>query len=250
MNYGYSDFTSSAGRTDIRDLVFSSAINPATSNPQNFYIEGSYDISEWKLKSVCIPLSFYLIREGINDKLFIEEAGEDGLDMEITLSEGNYTPNQMVAFLKNRLDAISENIYDVHYVPQLGKLHISCPNEFRVLKSSTASHELGIKNDSEFSTEWWADEIADFSGPSMIHVACQQLGTKQDLVGSNQRILASIPITAPPGGIEVYREGDSDFYKVSSHLSNIEFKFLDDHLRPLKLENANTVIVLTVKVKI
>ena len=249
MNVGYSDFTGNSYQTDIRDLVFSSAINPSHDNPQSFYIEGLYNVVEWKLKSITIPLSFYLIRQGINDTISIQE--EDGDIVDIVIEQGNYTPSVMAVVLRTALNSSSTHEYTVDYEPIQGKFIIeSDDTQFRIFKSSTIAYEIGISQDSEYANQWVAPAIADFSGPSMIHLACSQLGTKSDLVGSQLKILASVPISNPPGGVEVYREGDSDFYKVSSHLSYIEFTFLDDHLRPLDIQGRNTVIVLTVRIKV
>ena len=250
MSLGYSDFTGSYNQTDVRDLVFSSAVNPST-NKQNFYIEGSYQITEWRLKSITIPLSFYLFREGINDGLIVEEDGPDGAVLEIAITAGNYTPSQLCSRLKTALNDLSDYEYDVLYSSTSGKVLISCPdNQFRVLRASTASYELGITEDSDFTNNWVSNQTTDFSGCSMIHLSCPNLATKSDLIGSNKRIIASIPISQPTGSVEVYREGDGEFYRINSHLSNIEFQFLDDYLRPLDFQNKNFVVVLTVKVKV
>lgn len=197
------------------------------------------------LQNAVIPYSFYCINSTNNYLEILESSGN--LTVAITVPEGNYNINQLVAYLQTELG----NEYTLSYNGIFGKVTLSNSiQQFTLKQASTINVVLG------FNTS--ADTPSGV-GRTMTSINCVNLtqiraiNVEIDMPTYNvnvaqrynQNILATIPVIAQPFGLINYTNPNNFRVNMFSCAMNmIKVKLVDNQANLIHLNGVNYQMTL------
>lgn len=204
-----------------KDRTFGTASN------FSLLLERNVEVYGLMVHSASIPVTIYTIRDGVNDTLNWSETSGTTITGSITLTEGNYSANDLALFLQTELrTSLGSDYNDLTVVVNndLGKFLFSLGSgkafdrELTLLSSSSAASIVGLTSDlvidSPSSTLSSAYTPATFKlnpfdyffiHSSILAGSLQPQTLLTTLSGDYQLdVIAKIPITVDPGSMLNY----------------------------------------------
>jgi hypothetical protein len=229
-------------------------------NIHNFTVKLNLHRSEIKyveLLQVEIPNVFPAVRTNFNDKLYFEDTG--GNSRVTTIIEGNYTINELMKFIKDRMNGYSNGVFDITYNPNTYKIKIQCDNDFKLFLSNQTNsiwNMLGFTGTTDLTGSHYyiADTVFDLSGDHYIYLKSDLVNgcigdsvmtTNKSIHRSFLSCLAKIPIRTSFGEIEHFQNPVKILYKVDhKHISSMSFQLEDNNGNPLELSRNYSISLI------
>lgn len=215
----------------LKEIIFNSARTGNSNNP-TFILRQPVYAHAYKVQSVSIPFSFYIVNSTNNAVAFREAA--DGVNRTAKLPTGNYDAATILSALGNALTSAGGQSYTVSYNEPQGTLTISAPNNF-VIRSgqngSTAWNALGISNTTDTASglkNVTLPGYVDFSFNSSI-LLCSNALSSEDVIyssGDNIAVLTNVPAVAPAGSV-IHYDNPGGWLLWEDNIQSIDFMLLD-----------------------
>tara|TARA_Y100001951_G_C11229323_1_gene233660 strand:+ start:86 stop:916 length:831 start_codon:yes stop_codon:yes gene_type:complete len=206
------------------------------------------EIKAVELLQVEIPNVFPAVRENFNNKLYFEDTS--GTSRITTIPEGNYTINELMKVIKDRMNGFSNGVFDLSYHSNTFKIKIECDNDFKLFLSNQTNsiwNMLGFTGTTDLTGAdyYIADSVFDLSGDHYIYLKSDLVNgcigdsvmtTNKAVHRSFLACLAKISITTSFGEIQHFQNPTKIIYKVDhKHLSSMNFQLQDNNGNPLEI---------------
>ena len=220
------------------------------------------------LHSATIPYSFYNIRAGVNDKVYIENVTDTGNGVLVTtiytivLEEGNYTANSLAKEMNSKfIDAnlgangglnVSYDRTKMKYKYEYSNFNINTSINFRFDYAKDTAHiELGfnandytiIKPPTHGGT--YSNNVPDVNGNIhgvFVRTNLSLDGSYDSLTRGLSSILARVPITTNFGGVLFWTPQNGHTHKILTNTQNIHtitIRLTDERNRLIDLNGLN-----------
>ena len=228
-------------------LVDSQFRNSGTSSKFNFTIPlpvyNEYD--SVLISNAVIPKSYYLIRAGYNTFTIVEE----GINISVPLSIGNYNLNDFLLNIKSALNSVSTLSggisYNITYDKSLGKFNFIClvPTvlEVKFIFTNNVYETMGFNKNTTVtlvSNYLQSPNVINLNPQEMIYIC-------SDLVNNSVgQILEVIPMSnIPDWSFQYFQTTSSHTTKELTNNHNTTFNFVitDTSFRELDLNGKNVV---------
>lgn len=179
-----------------------------SNNQPNFNLQRPIDVKFWRIKSVELPFSYYIVNS-ITDTLTFN----DGTSRQVTVPDGNYDGSSLATALQTVLNAsASALVFAVSYNSNNYKFTIeetSGPTNFIINWSSDSG--LGgimgydtLANDTGASS-YTSDNVSVLSGPNYLFVR-SNFFSRQSVVDGDikQNYACRIPVDVSSGSLITY----------------------------------------------
>lgn len=202
-----------------------------------YYFNGSYSTSSGFVFMVSLvdficPITWYIISSyNDNNTLYYLI---NGVEYSYTISDGNYSANDIVTLFNSSELYTTHNIYTSYdlITNKLVFTNLSDIN-FTFLNTSTCLELLGFTDDSHISTDYilFSDDQVDLAGTREIYIrtnlTCTNLDSRSGGLTSN--IIAKIPISGNSYDIITY-SNTSNFRTIvrDRNINKIEIRLEDD----------------------
>lgn len=235
----------------LKELIFNSARTSNTSNP-TFTLRSPVYVYAYRVKSVSIPFSFYMVNSTNNTIAFRESA--DGTNRIATLPVGNYDASTILSALGTALSATGTQTYTVTYDEVSGRLTISAPGNFKILSASngsTAWNVLGIDQYNDTATGISTVKLphyVDFSFNSSILLCSNALSSEDVIYSSDESkaVVSNIPADAPAGAV-IHWENHGGFLLFEESIQQVDFLLLDSATgQPIDLNGGAFTVTLSI----
>lgn len=218
----------------ISDCLF---VLPIIEIPDGFHIYLS-------LHSALIPYSFYNINSTNNTLDYIK----DGISYSLTITEGNYNINQLVAYLTTNITDMA-----IIYNSITNKLNFESSTSFSFLSSSTCFSILGFKTATEYSST--NNSLTSVNCVNVNQIKSINVVTNLSTYNINKSflnnlsILSCIPVNKPPYSIIEYENKNN--YRCNlfmNKLQEIKIKLVDEYENLIDLNGCHFSVVLQLDV--
>lgn len=234
----------------LKEIVFNSARTGNSNNP-TFVLRQPVYAYAYKVQSVSIPFSFYIVNSN-NNVLKFREAS-NGAEYNAVIEPGNYDAASILTALGDAMTSAGGQTYTVSYNEPQGTLTISAPGGFRILSGnngSTAWNILGVdKNiDSASGTSITLPNYVDFSFNSSI-LLCSNALSSEDVIYSsadNTAVLTNVPAVAPAGSV-IHYDNPGGWLLWEDNIQTVDFMLLDSATgHKIDLNGAAFTVVLAI----
>ena len=202
------------------------------SNPSWILPESIENINSFKLNDFTIPLSIYNI-DNRNNILSLTQ-GTNGPFI-ITIPSKNYTGLSIASSLTTALNSAGSG-FNVNYQTDGSNLLTigSTSGSFKFNTVNTGNdiyYELGLKNSLNTLTSSITSGSIDMSGMNSLIIASNIGGAT--VIGSNFKILASIPTQGVSLSISTYQNSSDDYINLNTNLTEIQLRLYDQRFRTI-----------------
>ena len=202
------------------------------------------------IHSLIIPFSYYAINDNNNDFL----AGPTGGDT-ITLTNGNYTSNELATELKTQLDAVLTPTYTVSHDSKTGKFTFSSgdSSDFVIITDTKNYKYLGFNASStnnSASGSLVSTNVIDVAGTRYIDIRSNLHTHSSNSSNNNRDLLARIyPNSDPFASIFYDHSSFEGVYFDGNYLRQLELALYDDNNDLLDLNGQEWSISLITKLR-
>lgn len=236
----------------LKEVIFNSARCGNSNNP-TFTLRSPLYVYAYRVKSVSIPFSFYMVNANNNTIAFRESA--DGVNRTATLPVGNYDAATILSALGTALTNAGTQAYTVTYDDVSGRLTISAPGNFRILSGnngSTAWNVLGVDQYNDTASGVSSVKLphyVDFSFNSSI-LLCSNALSSEDVIYSSddsKAVVCNIPADAPAGSVIHYDNSNGGYLLFEESVQQVDFLLLDSATgKPMDLNGGAFTVILSV----
>lgn len=206
-----------------------------------------------KVQQLVLPVSFYNIREGVNDTLSYSIDGVDQTDIQFV--PGFYTTTTLLEELKDELTGFTISFNETY-----SQFKFSLPTyDFVIKKESTCLALLGFTegqdhtsttDDGGTTNYLWSVFPVDLLPTKCVYVSVPNLSINNINGNTGQRnsVIASVPITTEAGDLLTFTNdtGLASFTQ-EDRIQEFNIRLLDqDQTTPLDLQNIDWLMTLEV----
>lgn len=269
--------------TDLyKELIFSSNLrNFGTNENPTFLLESPLHIKKYKVKSVQIPLSNYLINSTNNKIYFTEKflpvSATNGIATTTstltTITPGTYTIAQLTSHVQTQLNSVSAltqltegtgittgaqyTVSSNSITNKLSILPAGLQNQIRLdylNKNNTTEYMFGFTENNNSAYSAWdgtsgsallSENVYDLSGTNLINIECPNISSKVDYIGSYNNVLASVPIHESLNNI-IYWENNGGYLDVDQQFSELQFRLTNQWGNSVDLNSKQWNIILSI----
>jgi hypothetical protein len=193
------------------------------------------------LQSAELANTVYPINRFYNKIYFKENAGAT---LTASLDFNNYTGTEFASEVQTKLNSVGTLSYTVAYDNQSKKLSISTTigNTFQLVEGTNDVYrEMGYAVPTADSISLISDYPVRLDGSAWVDIL-SSVGHMNYSSNGRDNVLSRVPLNVPFGNVIFYENESDDFLRtLSSDISTLELRMVDDRNNPFELPNNSPV---------